>query len=203
MIEKVAQDEEEQKKYAEFVQEEDNLRSILEEKEAKYNYDVLKSVQMDNLKRADDTRNKREHENKMDKKQKADEVKYAISDPFLTEETDFSKSKFRPDLFKGFSKDQIKYIFQENDAVLREKAMLRKRAQDERENWDAYQADIVYEMEKSEYERKLKVRHDNQLQAETLKIQRKELKEKQDRMIKDKFGAVEEGFFQKFGRSCR
>ena len=134
----------------------------------------------------------------------------SISNPFLSEETDFSYktstkdgSKFQPDHFKGFSKDQIKYIFEENDAVLAEKRKLKRDADEEKKDWDQFQASVIEEMEKAEIERQLRVKHDNHIQAETLKLQREELREKQAQMKKDKFGAIGEGFFQKFGQSCR
>lgn len=189
------------KHYSDYILEEDNLRSMLEEEASKENQEFLKSMQMDNLKRAEEVKEKKKIDDLMDKEEKLNEVLLAISDPFLSEETNFSK--VRPDHFKGFSKDQIKYIFRENDAVLAEKKRLKKKAEEVSKQWDTHQDAILQEMEKAEFERQLKVKHENQVQVKTLKIQRQLLREKQAQMKKEKFGAIEEGFFQKFGQSCR
>jgi len=201
---------EEMKQYSDYVLEEDNLRSALAVEENNAKMEKRKEIDRKNLQKAEEVRNNRKNDKMQEKKEKLEEVMNAISDPFLSEETDFSYKasnkdgcRFRPDHFKGFSKDQIKYIFVENSAVVAEKRKLESHAEEERKDWDNFQATVVDEMERAEHDRQLRVQHDNQIQAETLKIQTRELKLKQAQMRKDKFGAIEEGFFQKFGQSCR
>ena len=165
---------------------------------------------MDNIKRAKEIAKKRTQEDIIDKQEKVDEVRHAMSDPFLTEDTDYfdpritgERAKFRPDLFKGFSKDHIKLIYKQNDAVLCEKEKSKKKAIQENQAWEQYQVGVLEEMDKAEYDRQLKINSDNQVLTETLHIQRKEFKEKQDRAKIEKFGAISNGFFQNFGKSCR
>lgn len=194
--------------YAEYVRNEDTMRTIIAEEEEIAKMNVTKSIMMDNIKTAKEVRDKKAQDDAMEKKLKEAEVLHAISDPHLTEETEFSKNhsadhRFRPDHFKGFSEEQIKFMCKENDQVLREKQRLNDQNEIEEKEWAQYQADIVQALEAAEIERQQRVEYDNQIQADALKKQRLELKEKQERMRREKFGAIEEGFFQKFGRSCR
>ena len=76
--------------------------------------------------------------------------------------------------------------------------------EDEREReWASRQNDMVAEMAEMERIKQKVMEDDNKIQEETLKIQREELKQKQEEMKRDRFGAVDYGFFQKFGTSCR
>lgn len=90
------------------------MRTIMAEEEEKANNETTRFVMMDNVMRAKEVREKKARDDAAEKEMKEAEVRHAISDPHSTEETVFCKNhhtnyRFRPDHFKGFSKEQIKY----------------------------------------------------------------------------------------------
>jgi len=71
------------------------------------------------------------------------------------------------------------------------------------QGWAAKQSEMVLRMEEVEKKKRQLVAEENKIQADTLKTQREELKQKQIKMEQDRFGSIGNGFFQKFGTSCR
>lgn len=214
----------EKQEYADYVLKEDYMRTLMAREEEDQKKRLLIEIKDDNLRQARENKMKREQQLQREKEQKSAEVSHAMNEPFLTEDTEQVHKKisssavcsngsietsesgrghFRPDHYKGFTKDQIQYLLSQNETILREKEMMNDQIRQEEENYAQYQSAMLEEMELAEYERQQQVLRDNKNQAQIHNQQRKELKEKQDYMKRDRFGEIGEGFFQKFGQSCR
>ena len=133
------------------------------------------------------------------------EIAKAMSDPFLGEDREKGRRghRFSPDHFKGLTEGQVAALYRENGQVVSEKEARRQEEREEERMWEEQRRGVLREMEEAECLRQLHVAREMGIQKEILEVQRKELREKQERMKQDKFGKIEEGFFQGFGTSCR
>lgn len=199
---------EKENEYSQYVIAEDKLRCEMYEQEqsmrAKQDLDVM----VENLKLAEERRARMKAETEMEKQLEKAEATFVQTSPLFCEETDFAKSalsdnRVRPDHFKGFSSKRCKAIIDANADVVVEKEKLTELKRQQENDWATQQAEMVRKMEEVEVERNLLIKQENEIQSKTLKLQREELKKKQDTMEREKFGAIGHGFFQKFGTSCR
>lgn len=131
-----------------------------------------------------------------------EEIRNMMSSPLICEET-ISKHNFRPDHFKGFSPEKIKAIIQTNSILIQEKENSKESGFKEDKLWDQMQSAMLCQMEEAEQIKFIADEEQKKAIALTIHNQRKELKEKQLQMERDKFGEIGYGFFQKFGTSCR
>eukprot|EP00592_Proboscia_alata_P006046 CAMPEP_0194352798 /NCGR_PEP_ID=MMETSP0174-20130528/1246_1 /TAXON_ID=216777 /ORGANISM="Proboscia alata, Strain PI-D3" /LENGTH=280 /DNA_ID=CAMNT_0039121097 /DNA_START=305 /DNA_END=1147 /DNA_ORIENTATION=+ len=198
----------EETKYSEYVLAEDALRANIENEEQHERIEINKSVQYENLTQSNTlrefSRNEKMKELHADKKM----ISHLTSDPFLSEETGISKSsiaehRVRPDHFKGFSKTQVRCIYEQNEAVIKAKNRVKETERLEEINWTEHQKAVQHEMEEAELQHLQNIKNTNDVQEQYLTKQRIEQKEKQDKMKKEKLGEIENGFFQGFGTSCR
>lgn len=111
--------------------------------------------------------------------------------------------RVRPDNFKGFNKEQTAWIYKDNERVHDEKIAKSNREKQTEQEWADHQMNVSRVMEAAEQQDKEHRDYVNKLQSADLMEQRVELKAKQEQMRKDKFGEINEGFFQGFGTSCR
>mmetsp|Transcript_59037 Transcript_59037/g.69002 ORF Transcript_59037/g.69002 Transcript_59037/m.69002 type:complete len:115 (+) Transcript_59037:173-517(+) len=83
-------------------------------------------------------------------------ISHLTSDPFLSEETGISKSsiaehRVRPDHFKGFSKTQVRCIYEQNEAVIKAKNRVKDTERLEEINWTEHQKAVQHDMEEVEF----------------------------------------------------
>ena len=95
------------------------------------------------------------------------------------------------------------HIYKQNEVDVRIKEERRQQEKEIEAAWASHQNNVLRMMEASEQGNKEQVEYLNKIQANALSVQREELKMKQEYAKKDKFGAVGNGFFDKFGTSCR
>ncbi len=177
-----------------------------QEKSLRTKQDV--DVMLENLRLAEERRARMKAEREMEKELEMAEKSFVDHSPLYCEETNYAKSamsdnRVRPDHFKGFTSSRSKAIIDSNAAVIIEKEKIMAREKQLEDEWAKQQEAMIKKMEEIEMERTLVLKQDNEVQARTLKLQRQELKMKQQAMEKEKFGAIGRGFFQKFGTSCR
>lgn len=204
----INQEVEKENEYSQYVIEEDELRCELYNQEKAHRSEIEASIMMENLKLSEERRIKEQEEKEREKELEAAENMFVGTSPFFCEETDYAKSmlsesRVRPDHFKGFSPKESKAIIEANISVAAEKDLLIKTEQQREQEWALHQAYIISRMEQMEETRNKSIEEDNNIQAETIMAQREELKEKQKAMEREKFGEIRNGFFQKFGTSCR
>lgn len=199
---------EEENEYSEYLLAEDKLRCEMHLHEQSLRTKQDMDVMMENLKLAEERRARMEAERETEKELEKNETNFVQTSPLFCEETNFAKSalsdnRVRPDHFKGFSSARNKAIIDANAKVVEEKQQIIELERQQERNWAVQEAEMINKMEEIEIERNLLMKQDNEMQARTLKLQREELKAKQDAMEREKFGEIGFGFFQKFGTSCR
>lgn len=205
---KLKEDVEKENEYAEYVFAEDKIRCELYEQEQMNRAQMEQEVMLENLKLAEERRKRKQDERKMEKAMESTETEFVSLSPFFCEDTDYAQSalsdtRVRPDHFKGFTPEKTKSIFDANASVVVEKEVATKRENELEQEWAEHQSEMIKKMEEMELARNLLIEKDNQVQAETIALQREELKRRQREMGRDKFGEIGIGFFQKFGTSCR
>jgi hypothetical protein len=208
MQDRLREQEKTEKDYSQYVIAEDKIRCEMHEQEKLNRAKKEEEIMMENLKLAEQRRIRKQEEKQRDKELEAAETRFVNTSPLFSEETDYSKSalsdlRVRPDHFKGFSLLKSKAIIEANASVAAEKEYFIGLEQQREQEWAEREADMIQNMEEMEMARKTLVEEDNKIQADTLRAQRAELKEKQRKMEKEKFGDISIGFFQKFGTSCR
>lgn len=196
-------EKEKENEYAKCVLEEDRVRCEVALDEERQRREMEISVMNENKAMAEQRR-----KSHADMKKEVYEAKYVTASPFLCEDTECSKSAasghhVRPDHFKGFSADKLRSIIADNDRIVKERELLQQEEMRREEEWVELQNYMISQTDELE-QKKLKIRdEDNKVQVQTLHMQREELRGKQQQMEKDRFGGVGNGFFQKFGTSCR
>lgn len=185
------------------------MRCELENEKERSKTESEASVKIENIQLATRRKMERMSRERAEKDLEEAESSHVQSSPFFCEDTDYAKSvtahhRVRPDHFKGFSKDQVKTIYEENDQVLAAKTQSKKDDEEMTKYWDQQQWQVGQLMDERENEKEKAKLANNRRQLETLKIQCEQLKEKQRNMEKDRFGSISnDGFFQGFGTSCR
>jgi len=199
---------EKERQYSEYVLAEDVARCKIANEERQYRENIAKSVMIDNFKLSKERQSEKQCREEEDRMMEAKEVLNVQTSPFFSEETEYDKSiladcKSRPDHFKGLKREQIKSIYESNALVAAEREGNRKQEQKYEEDWAQHEAEVIKQLENYEAEKQQDTIEENRLQANVLESQREELKQKQRQMKKDGFGTIENGFFERFGRSCR
>lgn len=186
----------------------DQMRAEMEEAEAARVKAEKRMVRAMNEARANEVAETKAKDKALEDELNEMELKHVMEDPFINEETDFGKSaqsdyRVRPDHFKGYSSDQVKYIFQENDVVVAEHKKAKQEEKDVDAAWGRHQDAVSYMMEQNYQAQKAQRDYMNKLQAEDIAKQRLVQAEKKAQAEKDRFGSVDGGFFKGFGSSCR
>jgi len=194
--------------YSKYIIEEDQMRCNIAEDEERHRRDVMRSVMLENKQLADARQKKKQEIYEQEKQNDYEETKAVTTSPFYCEDTNYAKSaisdhRFRPDHFKGFSPETLKSIIANNDSVVEEKNTLQEEERIREDFWAEKESQMILQMEEAERHKKLLQVEENKVQSETLTKQREELKQKQLQMKEDRFGSIGQGFFQKFGTSCR
>ena len=202
------QEAEKEHEYSQYVIAEDELRCEIYKEEKAHRAEIEANIMIENLKLAEERRIREQDEKKREKELEAAENMFVEKSPFFCEETDYAKSmlsesRVRPDHFKGFCPKKSKAIIDANVSVAAEKDLFIKTEYQREQKWASHQAYIIEKLEEIEEARNKSIEEDNKIQAETIMTQREELKEKQRIMERQRFGEISNGFFQKFGTSCR
>lgn len=198
------QEKEANKHYSEYVLAEDDIRRAVEEEKRNHDKEKAKAIQNENLEKAkiSDLIKRCTKEN-IDKIEENEIVK-AQKSPFLSEDVrDDDDCRIRPDHFKGFSSVKIAQIYAENNELVSQKKKVQKEEKAMKREWENYQSEVMKKLEEDEINKQDRIREENYLQADFLRLQQQELKEKQSKMSNDQFGKIEKIFFQGFGTSCR
>ena len=199
---------EEEEAYVDYVLNEDAARVDAEREQATRRLDLNRSIHRENMELAEEARLRRERDDDRDREAAEKEVRTSQASHLLTEDTDFAKSavashRYRPDHFKGLSRDQIQEMYDENANVMDEKTWRRDEEVRSERAWAEHQSGVVQKLEEAEIERRHYAAEQNRALAEELDRQRVETRAKREHMRKENFGAIGEGSFQKFGTSCR
>lgn len=194
--------------YSQYILAEDNMRVNLAEADEVKRLETYRSVQAENLELARLAQLRKQQERERDRELSEAEVSRSKESHLLTEDTDFAKStssphRYRPDHFKGFGKNELIGIYNENAKIIEEKKATEANQAQAENDWATYQNDVVRHLEQVEIDQQRYITEQHRLRTRELQEQRRELKEKQERMRKESFGAVGEGFFNRFGTSCR
>mmetsp|Transcript_46377 Transcript_46377/g.140470 ORF Transcript_46377/g.140470 Transcript_46377/m.140470 type:complete len:286 (-) Transcript_46377:33-890(-) len=198
----------EESRFSQYILAEDDMRVELAEADANDQLETNRLVQAENLELARQARLRKDQEKKRDRELSEAEVHKSKESHLLTEDTDFAKSassshRYRPDHFKGFGKDEINGIHDKNKEIIKAKIAKNSFDSQEESDWASYQSDVVRQLEQVAINQQRFTAEQNKLRMLELEEQRQELKEKQESMKREKFGAIEEGFFNRFGASCR
>ena len=211
VLEKKKAFEEEQRRereYVEHVREQDRIRSELEKAATKKKEEEAKLLQHENMEYARLARERKEQEKEAEKLAQAQQTHYLQTCALLSEDTKLAMNvnahhRFRPDHFKGYDRDTVKQIYQENDAVVEEKQVIgNSKANDERD-WEQFHAGMVHEMDRAEKQRRQRVEEENRNVREILDQQKELLQERKKEIESSKLPAIGTEFFQRFGQSCR
>jgi hypothetical protein len=136
------------------------------------------------------------------------EFEYIKNDAFINEETDASQStlasyRVRPDHFKGFNKAQTMYIYKKNEELVGHNKDAKAEERAEADAWANHTKQVVRMMEQNEEYSRNQTAYRNQVVAEEIGEQRRVQQERKEQSRADKFGAINGGYFDGFGTSCR
>lgn len=183
--------------YAQHLLHQDILNMLHAQREEQLHRDLLISIQQENIKLNQDKI--------LDKSNVSSEN---VSIPLISECTDGGTlyhytQKIRPDHFKGFSKEALEQIIQENDDVVKKKQVNQWMEKLQADEWSLYQKDLYRKQEINaimQQENRIKERRDIASFLEQQKIQQK-MGNNFDRA--NRFGKIDSTFFESFGTSCR
>ena len=198
----------EQQEYDNYILEQDRVRSQLEEASRQKKEEEARRRQQENMEYAAQARHRKEMEMQAEKDAQSHQSHYLQTCPLLTEDTSLATNvnaehRFRPDHFKGFQKDQVKQLYRENDAVVKEKQKISEQEREFEENWARYHAQVIDRMRDAEEARQRMIAEENRAQMEILAQQKKELESRKAEMERDRLPEIGSEFFSRFGQSCR
>mmetsp|Transcript_70460 Transcript_70460/g.132583 ORF Transcript_70460/g.132583 Transcript_70460/m.132583 type:complete len:106 (-) Transcript_70460:210-527(-) len=105
-------------------------------------------------------------------------------------------------MFKGYSKDQTRLFYLENEKLVAEKRALRDHENDD-SAWTKHASSIATLIERAEIETEADRRAARYDQADFLKAQANENADRRLNDKRDRFGTVGKGFFDGFGTTVR
>ena len=132
------------------------------------------------------------------------DIAYNKSDPFLCEDTSSSynvEGRIRRDMFKGFSKEQILQFYVENEQMVDAK---KQSAQEDKDaDWKAHLGYINKMIDHADAEQKADIKEVTAEHRRQLKQQAVEQEARKAASKNERFGTVDNGFFDGFGSSYR
>ena len=205
---RTAETAEEGMRFHQYLSAVDQMRAEMEEAEAARVKAEKRMVRAMNEARAAEVADTKSKDKALDDQLNEMELKHVMESPFINEETDFGISaqadyRVRPDHFKGYSKDQVKYIFQQNELLVEDHKKAKQDERDVEAAWGRHNSAVTYMMEQNEQAQKAQRDYVYKLQAEDIAKQRLVQAEKKAQSQKDRFGSIDGGFFKGFGTSCR
>ena len=198
-----------EQEYAEYVLEQDRIRTELEQESTRRKEEEARLRQLENMEYARHAQLRKEQERDAYRKGDASQTHYLQTCALLTEDTTLARNvnaehRFRPDHFKGFQKERIKALYQENDAVVEEKRDICNQEANTEAEWARHHADMVQKMEEAEKSKQMMIAEENHIHREILAQQKEELNKRKAEMEQEKVNsAIGTEFFKRFGQSCR
>jgi hypothetical protein len=185
--------EEEQKvNYIQSVSRQEEVREQIEKEISSERAKRVKDIQLENLKSSHQASQKQ-----------LDNISYI---PFILEgSTDSrgSSDRVSADQFRGFGVEQVRSIYKENLLIAEEKLRHKHKEEEEEKNRVANEVKVREELEQIAQLQGQRRLANNRALAEAWEQQRNELRIKQRKLKEDRFGTITDGFFQRFGTSCR
>lgn len=211
MAKKKALDDElrKEKAYANKVLEQDKIRFELEGIAQRRREEDEKQRQLENMEYARQARRRSEMEVMAENEAQRLQSHYFQTCPLLTENALSPASsvdkgyRIRPDHFKGFQKEQVKLLYEENDAVVKQKHKLLTQEKEHEAEWARYNAELIDKVNNLEETRQRMAAEENRKHEEILKRQKEELDKRKAEMEKERAPGIGPEFFNRFGRSCR
>ncbi|KAL9181068.1 hypothetical protein ACHAXT_009873 [Thalassiosira profunda] len=197
-----------EEEYAHYVLEQDRIRSELEEASQRRRGEEARRRQLENLENARRARVLKEQELAAENEAQRLQSHFLQTCPLLTEDTKLATNanaehRYRPDHFKGFQRDQVRKVYQENDAVLKEKRELCDRQANEEAEWAQYHASVLDKMRDAEDARQRMIDQENLIQRQILAQQKADLESRREKMEAERLQEIGPEFFTRFGQSCR
>ncbi len=197
-----------EQEYANQVLEQDRLRFELEELVRRRREEDERQRQIENMEYARQARQRLENEMMAESEAQRLQSQYLQTCSLLTEDAMSPASghaghRIRPDHFKGFQKEQVKQLYEENDAVVRQKHELLAQEAENEAKWERYNADLIDRMHELEEARLRMAAEENRVHREILARQKEELDTRKAEMEKERVTEIGSEFFTRFGRSCR
>ena len=205
---RIQQERAESMRHAAFIRQVDDIREEMHNAEREQRIQTNLTVAQRNKELADNRRRERLEEKALDRNLARQHVENIDADPMLREARDQARSMFpgrvRRDHWKGMTNSQIAAIHAENEAVRLQKIALTEQERKEEEARARATEDVVSALqERYEAERAQKVEEALKVKSE-LDLQRRE-KIERDRELNQQLNTnkVTDGFFNRFGQSCR
>jgi len=197
-------DQEDDLNYADMIKAIDEIREATELEEKEMRKFVTDAVKRDNLELAMAQKMRRDAQNSIN-----DENNGALStslDVFFEDRgaamDEFGKVK-RADMFRGFTEEQRRTIFQQNQDIIRDNAVNKMNNDRKDDEWVMQQAMAMRAMEQAAYEEQCMK---DSLKEEHLEFLRGQIAEQQkhnEEWNKTKNGEIGTEFFESFGKDCR
>ena len=166
-----------------------------------------KLQQLENMKMAREAELRRELELQKEKEASDAQTCHLQNCQLLTEDkrvgiNQMQPHRVRPDHYKGFGKEDIRRIFQDNDAILEEKKTKSAQETAREADWAKFESEQLQRMDEAECLRQQRIAKENREYGNTLQRQREEFRM---RNAKTEVAGIGTGFFERFGhgQSCR
>lgn len=201
---KEAEEKEEMRRYAAYMNMVADSRAELEAEEAKQVKEACKMLKDNNLSLAADQASLKASMRSEEAAADKEEIEFMLQHPLLCENTEDMVGEdghLRRDRFKGYSKDQILQIFKDNEAMVAAKDTSAEKLEDVA--WKSHQHQLHDLLDAASAQEQANTRSANMQHRALLEVQRKEQQERARQMKMDRFGAVDNGYFEGFGTSYR
>eukprot|EP00618_Florenciella_parvula_P032823 CAMPEP_0119506716 /NCGR_PEP_ID=MMETSP1344-20130328/26838_1 /TAXON_ID=236787 /ORGANISM="Florenciella parvula, Strain CCMP2471" /LENGTH=361 /DNA_ID=CAMNT_0007543281 /DNA_START=66 /DNA_END=1151 /DNA_ORIENTATION=+ len=200
---KATDEVEEMKRYAQYLVMIGDRRAQLEAEEGG---DVKKRAMVlkeQNLVLADEVAALKAAETEAEKTARDAEIEFSMNDPFLCEDTSVALAadgRIRRDHFKGFSKDQTMRFYQENEHMIA--AKVGAGSQEDLE-WSAHQQHVRNILDVEDAQLKAQARDTNLAHRQVIEEQMAVERIRKAQTREERFGKLEDSFYESFGCSHR
>jgi len=199
-------EKESNKSYADMLKAIEDIRDVAEKEESDMRKYLQRSVKEQND-FLSESRKKRWADEKSDWTNLPLQVKAAATSIDLKDNQDLAIDEHgrivRKDMFRGFNAAQQRRIIQENENLLEQKRAARMAEASTENQWIMQQYLTQQAMEQANLADARMREEETRLNLEIILQQRDLQRQKMANSVKDRFGGVEPGFFDKFGSSCR
>lgn len=182
----------------------DEIREAGEREEFEMRSFVNKTVRADNEELAMAQKMRRQIQNSInDKDNKALATSLNCFDEHPTDIMDANGRVRRIDMFRGFTEEQRRLVFLENQELIRQRALAKINSDETDYSWMMQQEMANRAMEQAAYEEEQMRLSMKQQHLDYLSSQIEEQKRVKQDWDRTKYGAIEPGFFDSFGTSAR
>jgi len=201
-LNKIRQDED--MSYADMIKAIDEIREATEREEVEMRKYIQDSVKISNLELA---------RTQKDRQKNWSNQRHGEDGPVSTSLNAFDEDKgaamdasgriIRVDMFKGFTAEQKRRMFQDNEEIIRHKNAVKENERRSEYDWMIQQEMSLRAMELAEYEEKCIRESQKEDRLSYLREQIDEQKRAKQEWEKTKYGEMGRGFFEAFGKDCR